>query len=212
MKPPAIILIGLIILSIAIVVEWKIKAEAQDSTEVPLGHFKFENAALLSDEEAASIYERIAMDMAARYKLSHLPEIKNYRRGKSAVRNVYRATAHGNRYHNVFVNSLGKSYLNYLDAGTMPAGTLIFKDSFTVNKQGGVFPGTLAIMEKMPEGFNSRSGNWRFTMVMPDGSILGKLKGEGSAKVEFCVDCHMKSKQYDYLFFPPKEYRLKPAG
>jgi len=206
-KQPVLLLLSLIILPVAI---------AQDNnnvqnefSDIPVGHFVVKNPALLEDNEARLIYQKISGDMASRYNLSKLPQIKNYQRLKSMVSNVYLATAHGNRYHNIFVNNLGHNYARYLKAGFMPKGTKVFKDSFTVNENGDVFPGTLAVMEKMAPGFNPQSGDWRFSMIMPDGSVFGILKGEDSDKVEFCVECHVKVKQYDYLHFPPEKYQIR---
>ena len=47
-------------------------------------------------------------------------------------------------------------------------------------------------------------------MVMPDGSLFGKTKGEGSAKVEFCITCHQAAgDDNDHLFFFPAEVRVR---
>ena len=210
-QPAAALLSAFVAMGILIGPNWHGKSK-KEPWEVMPGHFEFEDAATLTEEQAAETYARIAAELQSRYDLTQFPEVKNYQRWHPAVRNVYQATAHGNRYHNVLVNTLARDYLNYRDAGTLPAGSLVFKDSFTVNKQGEAFPGTLAVMEKMPPGFYPRSGDWRFTLVMPDGSILGRLKGEGSERVEFCVDCHIEAKEDDYLFFPPENYRLEDPG
>ena len=45
-------------------------------------------------------------------------------------------------------------------------------------------------MEKMAAGFNADSNDWRYTMIMPNGSIFGTTNGNNSSKVQFCIDCH----------------------
>jgi len=66
------------------------------------------------------------------------------------------------------------------------------------------------VMEKMPQGFNPVSGDWRYTMIMPDGSLFGVTNAEGSDRVEFCVTCHkMAGEQTDHLFYIPERYRVR---
>ena len=72
-------------------------------------------------------------------------------------------------------------------------------------------PGALFLMEKMPDGFNHASGNWRYTMIMPDGSIFGTTGGVGAKQVQFCISCHLAVEHQDHLFFIPEEYR-RTAG
>lgn len=70
--------------------------------------------------------------------------------------------------------------------------------------------GPLFIMEKMQAGFNAESGDWRYTMIMPDGSVFGTTKGRGAAKMKFCAECHASvGEAQDHLFFLPAEYRVK---
>jgi hypothetical protein len=63
------------------------------------------------------------------------------------------------------------------------------------------------IMEKMQAGFYGDSDDWRYTMVMPNGKVFGTTKGEGSAKVEFCIGCHIGA-EIDSMLFLPEDYRV----
>ncbi len=65
-------------------------------------------------------------------------------------------------------------------------------------------------MEKMAAGFSDDTGDWRYTMIMPDGSLFGVTKGEGAERVEYCIGCHLARERYDHLYFPPEEYRATP--
>ena len=67
--------------------------------------------------------------------------------------------------------------------------------------------GPLFVMEKMAPGFNAASGDWRYTMALPNGHVLGTTNGKGSDKVEFCIACHATAEDYDHLMFIPEEYR-----
>ena len=67
-------------------------------------------------------------------------------------------------------------------------------------------PGPLFIMEKMQAGFSPETGDWRYTMIMPNGAVFGATKGKDAAKVQFCADCHGGSEN-DSMFFLPGQYR-----
>jgi hypothetical protein len=42
-----------------------------------------------------------------------------------------------------------------------------------------------------------------------DGQVFGPTKGEGSAKVEYCIGCHISvTPEVDSLFFMPEDYRV----
>ena len=81
------------------------------------------------------------------------------------------------------------------------------KDSFSVNGKGQVMVGPLFLMTKMEAGFNAGSGDWQYQMVMPNGTVFGTTNGAGSAKVQFCADCHNAVGEQDALWFLPEEYR-----
>ena len=68
----------------------------------------------------------------------------------------------------------------------------------------------LFLMEKMAPGFSPESRDWRYTMIMPDGSLFGVTQGEGSGRVKFCITCHETAgDENDHLFFVPEDYRVK---
>ena len=70
--------------------------------------------------------------------------------------------------------------------------------------------GPLFIMEKMEAGFNSDSDDWRYTMILPNGSIFGTTGGNNSSKVGFCVDCHQSvTPDQDHAMLVPDEFRVK---
>jgi hypothetical protein len=188
---------------------------AQESAEPavdfahPTRHFRVPNPARLSDADALSIYERIRDDMAAAYRLSQDPVATRFPKWRRYNRVPYLSTTHGDRYINNYANAKAKAY-GREGAGPMPQGAVLAKDSFTVTRQGDVFTGPLFLMEKMPSGLSSETRDWRYTMIMPDGSVFGTTDGEGSERVAFCATCHATSGDAaDHLFFVPERYRAR---
>jgi len=88
-------------------------------------------------------------------------------------------------------------------------GAVLVKDSFTVTDDGEIFAGALFVMEKLsPEAYPD-TGDWRYQMIMPDGSIFGDTTGEAPQNMEFCHTCHQSVADSDYLFLIPEDYRAK---
>ena len=65
-------------------------------------------------------------------------------------------------------------------------------------------------MEKMAPGFSNATLDWRYTMVMPDGSLFGVTKGKNSERVEYCIGCHLARERFDHLYYPPRQFRASP--
>jgi hypothetical protein len=174
----------------------------------PTRHFRVPNPARLSDADALSIYDRIRDDMVAAYRLSRDPAADRYYTWRRYNRVPYLSANHGDRYINNYANTGAGTYGQ--DAGPMPVGAMLAKDSFTVTRRGDVFTAPLFLMEKMPAGFAAETRDWRYTMIMPDGSLFGTTNGEGSERVEFCATCHATAgDESDHLFFVPEEYRVR---
>jgi len=177
----------------------------------PERHFRVERPARLSPGDARVVYERIAGDMVAGYRLSRDPAARRYRKWRQYNRAPYRSATHGNRYVNNYANPIGAdAYGRFEKAGEMPEGTIIAKDSFAVTAQGDVFTGPLFLMEKMPAGFSPATANWRYSMIMPDGSYFGVTKGDHAERVAFCATCHKTAGEADdHLFFVPADNRRR---
>ena len=185
-------------------------AQSDVSPQKPSRHFRVERPAGLSGADALTIYNRIQDDMVAGYRLSGLPFVDRYRSWRRYNTVPYRSAQHGERFVNNYANDAAKDYRHFEASGEMPAGSALVKDSFAVTKRGDVFSGPLFVMEKMPAGFNLASRDWRYTMIMPDGSLFGATNGEGSDRVEFCVTCHkLAGRENDHLFYIPKRYRVR---
>ncbi|MFQ5533736.1 MAG: cytochrome P460 family protein [Sphingomonadales bacterium] len=172
-------------------------------------------AAELSDEEAAATYEKLVKSLSAGYAKSGDPSAKSYYssnwfKGWSRFNKVpYVSDTHGARLVNNYANGTAKkAYGKYEEAGVMPVGSILAKDSFRVTPKGETQPGPLFLMEKMEAGFSAETGDWRYTLITPTGMIYGITKGKGDANVAFCVECHSAvGEEQDHLFFLPEEYR-----
>ena len=180
--------------------------QAEDPSR-PRRHFRLKNPASLSAEDAERLYDELKSDMATRYEMSRQPGVANYQTWKRYNRGPYPSVSHGNRYLNNYGNPAAQAYGRYEQAGKLPVGSILAKDSITVSEEGKAMPGALFLMEKMQAGFNYVSGDWRYTMIMPDGSLFGTTNGEGTERVKFCISCHLAVEQQDHLFFIPEEYR-----
>jgi hypothetical protein len=199
------------------------RARAQESDlpaeyKMPSRHFQVDSPAELSDATALTVYLRVLDEMTAGYRLSGDGHAGAYRTWRRYNKTPYRSATHGQRFVNNYANTAAKAYGRYEAAGEMPAGAVLAKDSFAVTERGDVFLGPLFLMEKMPEGFNAKSADWRYTMIMPDGSLFGSTDGEGAQRVEFCITCHRSvAADNDHLFFVPEKqrvriYSLEPQG
>ena len=201
----ALLLAGRFVFALALVAMSR-DAMAQDSA--PTKHFSVGNPAELSDADAENIYRRLAGPLKKGYRLSSHPVARAYQSWSRFNTAPYRSETHGKRFVNNYANGMGRAYGSFEEAGDLPVGSVVAKDSFAVTAAGDVTAGPLFIMEKMPQGFNEKSRDWRYTMIMPDGSVFGVTNGADSQKVQFCITCHQRAgAENDHLYFLPDAYR-----
>lgn len=179
--------------------------------EQPRRHLRETDAAVLAPVVAAAIYRDLREMLAAGYAAGGDPVAKAYTEWQRFNSSPYASATHGRRLVNNYVNETGAArYGRFEEAGPMPVGTVIAKDSFVVTEDGEIAPGPLFVMEKMAKGFHEVSGDWRYTMILPEGGLFGMTKGPGAEKVEFCIGCHLAREAFDHLYFVPK--RLRAGG
>ncbi|MFQ5775393.1 MAG: hypothetical protein ACE5GS_12805 [Kiloniellaceae bacterium] len=190
--------------------EHEAAAQSDVDPQRPTRHFRVERPAGLTGADALVIYNRILDNMVAGYRLSSLPYAASYRLWRRFNTVPYRSAQHGERYVNNYANDVARAYGRFEESGEMPVGSILAKDSFAVTLHGDVFSGPLFVMEKMPPGFDAPNRDWRYTMIMPDGSLFGTTKGEGAVRVEFCGTCHkLAGEEQDHLFYVPENYRVR---
>lgn len=186
----------------------------QDSAiaTMPKSHFKVERPADMFPDTAEAVYQNIRAEMAAGYALARMPGLRNYLGWRRFNKAPYRSATHGARYVNNYGNRLAREYGQFEKVGRLPEGAVLVKDSFTATADGGIYPGPMFVMKKMSAGFNAASGDWRYSMILPDGSLFGETGGVNGESVNFCIGCHATRERYDHLFFLPEEFRLMPLG
>ena len=170
-------------------------------------HKRLTGTRSLHPDEAEIIYKQNADALHRDFRSSIDPIARRFSNWERANTKPYPSFSHGRRYLNNYLNQKAENYLKYERAGRLPVGAIIAKDSFAVDQSGAFMPGPLFIMEKMPAGFNYVSGDWRYTLIQPDGSISGSTNGENADNVKFCVSCHLAAEKKDHLFFVPNEFR-----
>ena len=164
----------------------------------------------LTDAEAVKVYDCLLKELKAAYAKSDDRIALSYAAWPRYSARAYESGTHGGRYVQNYANKKARAYGAFENAGTFPAGSQLAKDSFSVNANGTVSVGPLFIMEKMPAGFNADSGDWRYTMIMPNGAVFGTTNGRGSGNVEFCIGCHISvSPEQDSVMLLPEEYRVR---
>ncbi len=176
-------------------------------------HPPVQDAADLSREEAIDYYEGMVDRMERRYAISQDPTAMNYRRWYLYNDAPYRSATHGNRYVNSYANGIARraGYGHLQPGESLPPGSILAKDSFSVTTIRERLPGALFIMEKLKAGVSPDTGDWRYAMIMPDGSYFGDTSGIAPENVEFCTGCHAQRADTDHVFFVPDDARL-PMG
>lgn len=180
-------------------------SEISGDPDNPRRHFRLRNPADLTPEDAERVYALFSGGMREGYAASgRAVGYQIWRRHNTAP---YLSATHGNKYINNYSNATGEGYGDYEEAGRLPTGAVIAKDSFSVTESGEILLGPLFLMQKMSEGFNYVSGDWKYIQIQPDGSLFGETNGQNSERVEYCIGCHLAQEAQDHLYFVPEEYR-----
>ncbi len=162
-----------------------------------------------SDQQTpADIYARIASALAGNYSKAGILAAKRYSQWPAISAAPFVSATHGGRYVNVFANRIAQNtYRQFEHVRRMPIGSMIAMDSFAVTDGGAIAHGPLLTMERMTSGFNPATSDWRYAMVMPDGTLYGITGGKNSTSMQFCHDCHGAAEENDMMFFPPVGHR-----
>lgn len=164
----------------------------------------------LTGSEAQAVYDCLKDSLAAGYAKGDkrwIPAnyVTDYRSWTSASTFPAAPGFHGERFLLTFVNAVGaEQYLKYAEEGfTMPAGTVIAKESFSVNDQGKASPGPLFLMEKAPAGASPQTNDWYYMMVAPNG------QPQAIPVADACHACHSGFDARDGLGYPVEEARVE---
>ena len=127
----------------------------------PDRHFSLADPARLDPGAAERAYGQVKADMAARFAVSREPAALSYQRWWRINRSPYLSATHGSRYVNTYVNRPAWAYGTLAPGAAMPVGSIIAKDAVSVDSAGRALPGALALMEKMPPGYDRAARDWR---------------------------------------------------
>ncbi len=171
-------------------------------------HLAIENPAELTKDEARGHYKSLARRMARGYAAAQMDLIRNYQNWPLFNDAPYISATHGQRFVNSYANRMAHNYATLQEGEVLPVGSVLAKDSMTVTDEGNVHPGALFVMEKLPAGTNPDTADWRYIMVMPDGSLFGDTMGNRADAVAYCHVCHEAVADRDYTFYVPEEFQL----
>ena len=158
--------------------------------------------ATVTGAQAKAMYKELSKRLQAGYVKSGLKVAASYQGWKQYNKQTYQSATHGERYVNNYGNDTARDYGKYDGEAVLPVGSVIAKDSIVPSANGSAQPGPLFVMEKMGAGFNAASADWKYTLVMPDGSVIGETNGQGSANVTFCYECHAAAGASQMFFLP----------
>ena len=208
MRHPLSVLPMLLLVVIALVGAGDVEmSPISGDPENPRRHFRLRDAVHLGDQRAAEIYSIALPSMARGYAASKHPVAASYAAWSRVNRAPYVSATHGDHYINHYINDKATAYRRFEQAGKLPRGAVIAKDSFAVTGSGGILLGPLFVMEKMAPGFNPVSGDWRYSLITADGRLAGETHGVGSERVHYCIGCHLAREQHDHLYFVPSTWR-----
>ena len=173
------------------------------------GHPTIENPANLNPEEIEAVYQKLKEEMASSYALAGEVSISNYQTWKRYNTSPFVSATHGNRYVNSFANAFGKDYGRLPAGAKYPVQTVFAKESITLTEDGKILPGFLFGMEKLSKNASSETGDWRYFVVGPYGSMYGDTTGDEPELVEYCHGCHIARSESDFVFFVPDEFQIK---
>ena len=163
----------------------------------------------LSLAEANTAYACIAESLHAGYKKGkkrwvNADHVANYRSWTQASTVPANPQMHGDRFLMTWVNSTGAAeYLKYAENPSIPVGTVLAKESFSVTDAGKVKKGPLFLMEKVAAGTSPKTDDWFYSMVSP--------KGVPQAINVFtaCAECHQGNfSETGGLGYPVPEARV----
>lgn len=171
-------------------------------------HIAIENPADLSKDEALQIYKSLQRRMARGYGTAQLDQLLNYQSWPLFNDAPYISATHGQRFVNSYANRMAHNYGTLQQGEKLPKGSVLAKDSVTVTDEGNIHPGAMFVMEKLAEGVSPDTADWRYIMILPDGSLFGDTMGFRASAVAYCHDCHEAVADRDYTFFVPEEYAV----
>ena len=180
---------------------------SDDQLLTPKAHITIKDPKQLSAGEADAVYRNIIDELSGMYAISNDPTANSYRNWRRFNTGPYLSATHGNRYVNNYANAKAGDYGHSPLGKRAPVGAIYAKDSFTITKDGKLYGGALFLMEKLAYGVSLKTSDWRYWMILPDGSLLGDTRGQNPGAVKFCHTCHKVVAKKDHLYFVPTSHQ-----
>ena len=162
-------------------------------------------APVLTDAELRDLADCVRPKLVAAFRSSESAAARSY--GSWTLYSSQPFGSEHGSYLEIFGNAKATSFGRFEDAGVLPAGAILAKHHFSIAGNGAISRGPLLFMEKMAAGFNPDTNDWRFTLVAPDGTIVGETAGRNASGVAYCAECHKAGRKQDFLMFVPPQYR-----
>lgn len=176
-------------------------AQAQDcSFDKEKDFFDYEQA------EVDALYQCVTDTLATGYAAEGDAIGSVYRTWQVTATGPAAPGAHSNRFLLTFANDVGyDTYVQYGfgDDFSMPVGSILAKESYSLTKDGAPRPGPLFIMTKVAGGGEAEEfGNWVYSAVRPNGKEMGVQQG-------FCHGCHEAFADQDSMGYPDRDVRFE---
>lgn len=158
---------------------------------------------VISAKDLEDAYECLSDKMLKVYQNGKLDVPQKYRNWKRVNDVSFYAPANDFGWVNVFVNRTADKYSLNRYISEFKEGSIIVKEGYTFDISGRSDIGPLFYMEKMKQGYNEESRDWKFTEVDVDGTYA-EMGGHNSELTKRCVKCHTRRQDSDFLFFLKK--------
>lgn len=106
----------------------------------------------ISAEDTRAAYAACVAALKAAFGGSGEPGAADYTEWTNFSTAPYPSSTHGGRYVNNYGNELAADYGKYQEAGAMPEGAIIAKDSISIDASGKASVGPLFLMERWKRG------------------------------------------------------------
>lgn len=163
----------------------------------------------LTGAEAQEVYDCLAEALHDGYTTGAkqwIPadKVEDYRNWNRASKFPAAPGFHGNRFLSTWVNDTGAAeYMRYAENPSIPAGTWIAKESFSVTDAGESRPGPLFLMQKVEAGTSPETDDWYYMAVAPNGTPMAVNV------ITACSDCHQGAYGFQGgLGYPVEEARI----
>lgn len=175
------------------------------------------SASDLSPEEASAAYDCVADEIEKTMAASPHAVARLFPTWRRIDGPPFHESFLGGRYSVVYANDQVETETDagaFVDRG-IAVGGILATPSFVVGDAGIVSPGPMVLAEKMPRGFTSAFGNYRYTIIDAAGQVKAATNGANRELIALCERCTdqgadrlfvaLLSGGYDDLAEPPPE-------